>query len=165
MTPLSERLANPPTVASGEVYSCILRCPAGSTPFQAFSADHYRLQPGFDLWWGFLDCRSSKLNPDLQMLAKLKSLLPATWPERINKYISGTTPRQLHAFPVHHVCMLVYPVMLQVSTLSCIRGGRNLGRLGNFTAQIFMSCRFRFGPHSGGRSDRGVARSSTVAIR
>jgi aarF domain-containing kinase len=32
---------------------------------------------------------SSKLNPDIQMLAKLRSLLPATWPERINNAITA----------------------------------------------------------------------------
>ena len=32
---------------------------------------------------------SSKLNPDLQMLQKLKELLPLTWPERVEAFLEA----------------------------------------------------------------------------
>jgi hypothetical protein len=61
-------------------------------------------------------CRSSKLNPDLQMLAKLKSLLPSTWPERVNKFITGACYAHMQHYaltgPERHALAAMSPMTI-----------------------------------------------------
>lgn len=80
---------------------------------------------------GVFMCRSSKLNPDLQMLAKLKSLLPSTWPERIDRFITGACCTHLQTFITLPPC----PTMTDI-----VRGAHEHA----YSITMSFCCRFWF---------------------